>query len=199
MVVEKWAEQTNNSSATEVDYVITTPTKIKEDFRFSPIDWIFSEAPSLGYVFIPPARVSRGSSEEEETSQEIYDPSMWLSNLRHMRKDLIELPEIIRSTSMPADPIKTATLLTANQFITRFVNIMTRYEQVYTPPHVSTEGKGEVSFEWWRNEKILTFIVETDGEITCLKVWGVDIWEEMEETSNPTDNELIDLWRWLNA
>lgn len=47
-------------------------------------------------------------------------------------------------------------------------------------PHVTASPHGEVVLEWWSQHKKLTVYV-TDAEADYIKVWGLDIDEEMDD------------------
>ncbi|MDZ8138242.1 MAG: hypothetical protein RM049_23530 [Nostoc sp. DedQUE04] len=63
-------------------------------------------------------------------------------------------------------------------------------------PLVNLSLDSEIVFEWWHGTKKLTvYILENTAE--CIKVWGTDIDNEMEDGTASSPAELTDLWKWL--
>lgn len=54
----------------------------------------------------------------------------------------------------------------------------------------------EVVLEWWCRNKKLTVYIENNTK-TYIKVWGVDIDNEMEEGIISSDQDFVELWKWL--
>jgi hypothetical protein len=65
-------------------------------------------------------------------------------------------------------------------------------------PHVSASEQGEVSFEWWRDERKLTMYFG-DDTIKVIKVWGPHIHDEMEEVDLHDPVNFSPLWAWLHG
>lgn len=109
------------------------------------------------------------------------------------------LPLKILDGLIPASPINEQTVQYAEQFLNRIYHLTSSYSLEWVAPHISTEGEGEVTFEWWHDGRVVTFFVNPSGDIEYLCAWGPHIWDEMEERENPSDTELKDLWQWLFA
>ena len=112
------------------------------------------------------------------------------SALEHLslQKTINELqvfPETIRRSALDFNPIQFQTVNAAQTFITRFFLLIVNDGQNWVSPHITTEGDGGISFEWWRKEKVLTIFVDPSGSIESLKTWGPNIWDEMEEIIRP--------------
>lgn len=64
----------------------------------------------------------------------------------------------------------------------------------YVTPVVSQDEKGNVTFEWWcENRKITMYPAEN----VLLKVWGLDIDNEMEEFEMNNPQKVKDAFLWL--
>jgi hypothetical protein len=85
----------------------------------------------------------------------------------------------------------------AKAFIERLHHLLASASYQWKTPHVSAENDGGIAFEWWYQEKILTFFVLGPNSLEYLKVWGPHIWNEMEEGESPSDKQLLALWEWL--
>ena len=109
------------------------------------------------------------------------------------------LPQWIHSSPILVSEIDQQTIKFAEQFIKHLYDLILTNGLTWLSPHVGTDGAGEVSFEWWRNQNVLTIFVNPSGQIEYLKAWGPHIWREMEEGDSPTDQELLNLWQWLFA
>jgi len=103
----------------------------------------------------------------------------------------------IQGGLIPASEIDRHTVELAKQFTRRIYSIIVKNELTWETPHVATDGEGEVSLEWWHRRKALTIFIDPSGQIEYLKAWGPHIWREMEDGTNPADEELLNLWRWL--
>lgn len=66
-------------------------------------------------------------------------------------------------------------------------------------PHISLDENEGITFEWWRNHKVLTLFVTPAGTIEWLKAWGPNMWTEMEDGESPTNDELLALFYWICA
>lgn len=65
----------------------------------------------------------------------------------------------------------------------------------FLAPHVSLSD-GEVVFEWWRAARKLTVYVN-ENELQFIRVWGPNIFDEMEEGRLESGKEERRVWRWL--
>ncbi len=69
-------------------------------------------------------------------------------------------------------------------------------DKEWIDPFVVADARGNVVFEWWKGRKKLTIYVSpTTSEY--VKVWGPDIFSEMEDGGAETSEERRALWRWL--
>jgi hypothetical protein len=116
---------------------------------------------------------------------------------KETQAEIKRLPEMVQTSPVFDTPITEETLECALLFINRFFELLRFFRHQLRKPHVATEGTGEVSLGWWYGDKSLTFFINPTGETEYLKAWGANIYNDMEEGFNPTDHQLIDLWRWL--
>lgn len=65
-------------------------------------------------------------------------------------------------------------------------------------PNVIADGEGDVVFEWWHGQrKITVYVSPTSAEY--IKVWGANIFDEMEDGILRNSSERRALWNWLHA
>jgi hypothetical protein len=65
-------------------------------------------------------------------------------------------------------------------------------------PHMSVSEMGEVTFEWWHeNRKITLYFGEDAPEY--VKVWGPHIFDQMESGELLSSESFGNMWAWLNA
>lgn len=107
---------------------------------------------------------------------------------------LRDLQRKIRSGLIPGSEIDKQTIRFAEQYLKHVREVVVSNALRWELPHVTTEGEGEVSLEWWQNDKVLTLFIDSPEQVGYLKAWGPHIWREMEEGANPTDQELLNLW-----
>lgn len=110
---------------------------------------------------------------------------------------LYDLPRKILENSIQVEPIEQPTLQYAEQFLRHHHQLILGSNLAWKIPHFATEGEGEVTLEWWNNGKVLTIFVNTSGHIEYLRAWGPNIWNDMEDSEDPTDGVLSNLWQWL--
>lgn len=65
-------------------------------------------------------------------------------------------------------------------------------------PHVSIDKDGSTVFTWWNGTKSLSIYFCPNGDLYVLKVWGSNIYNDMEEFWNPTELQWGQIWRWLS-
>ena len=70
--------------------------------------------------------------------------------------------------------------------------------QTWKDPHVSASEDGDVSFEWWNAQKKLIVYVSAAGTL-LLKVWGLNMTEQMSEGMAETIHERQSAWSWLSS
>ena len=63
-------------------------------------------------------------------------------------------------------------------------------------PHVVADADGNVVLEWWEGRKKLTIYVHPDT-VEYIKVWGPDIFSDMEDGEVEGTEDHRALWRWL--
>jgi hypothetical protein len=66
----------------------------------------------------------------------------------------------------------------------------------WIPPHVIADAHGNVVFEWWEGYKKLTVYVSPDT-VEYVKVWGPDMFSDMEDGELARAEDHRTLWRWL--
>lgn len=86
-----------------------------------------------------------------------------------------------------------------NGFLERFIGIVIVNEMAWRFPHVFQSDENDtVEFEWWaKNKKALLISADPSGKIEYLKIWGVKE-GETEEGEDPSDDELLECWKWLH-
>jgi len=63
-------------------------------------------------------------------------------------------------------------------------------------PHLSIHDGGEVTLEWWCEERKLTLSFE-DGAVVFVKVWGPNIHTEMSAGKVTSSGQARNLFIWL--
>lgn len=66
---------------------------------------------------------------------------------------------------------------------------------IWLPPHITASPQGDVVLEWWHDPKKLTVYISAQST-EYLKVWGTNIFEEMEEG---VTNSPLALMEWLQS
>ena len=64
-------------------------------------------------------------------------------------------------------------------------------------PHISSNERGQITLEWWRNERTLTLFVRSAEQVDYLKAWGSNIESEMEDGEVSRLADFAALSRWL--
>src|SRR6266540_3497746 len=62
-------------------------------------------------------------------------------------------------------------------------------------PNVTAGPEGEVVFEWWYGAKKLTVYVSSPN-VEYIKVWGTDIYTDMEDGDAEPIDTCKELWSW---
>jgi hypothetical protein len=66
-------------------------------------------------------------------------------------------------------------------------------------PLVTHGGDSLVTLEWWHGQRKLTIDIEFDHRISYTKVWGPDIYCEMDDGfAVDLEPEVQALWAWLH-
>lgn len=94
--------------------------------------------------------------------------------------------------------ISPAVIRAAKDLVARFANTVGSPLPQNATPHVSSDGEGGITFEWWMGSRSLTLFARADGSSGQLLAWGPDIREEMESIEQPTDAQIRSYWRRLN-
>jgi hypothetical protein len=84
----------------------------------------------------------------------------------------------------------------AKIFIRNAANELSKMHQSLIQPSVLADVTEEIVFEWWSGARKLSVYV-SEKEIQYIKVWGIDINQEMEDGELSTDSKFSDLWAWL--
>jgi len=74
--------------------------------------------------------------------------------------------------------------------------LVTSDQMWWREPLVNLGIDSEIVFEWWHEKKKLTVYI-LGSTVEYIKVWGIDIDNEMEDGSATSPTELTDLWKWL--
>lgn len=108
-------------------------------------------------------------------------------------------PEHISVGGFDVAPIAPATIKNAHLFLTNLHQLLLNAGLTWHDPHISTEGHGEITLEWWKyeREQCLIFYIEPSGEISYIRAWGPHIYEQMEDGTNPNPSILLSLWQEL--
>ena len=151
--------------------------------------WTVSLDPSITVSFAVAAAVQ---NEWASGATQAGTKSTSLANLMSDIRQLAHMPSD-RSFRAPAP----STVLRAEEWAKQAMAI---FESVgpWATPSVTASGRGEVVFEWWNDERKLTVYVPAAGNVSYVKVWGLDVETEMEDGElPPTSRALGDLWAWL--
>jgi hypothetical protein len=65
-------------------------------------------------------------------------------------------------------------------------------------PHVVADAHGNVVLEWWEGQKKLTVYIHPET-VEYVKVWGPDIFSEMEDGEVEGIEDRRALWNWLTG
>ena len=63
-------------------------------------------------------------------------------------------------------------------------------------PNIGANEEGDVVLEWWHKTRKLTLYL-TGSKAEYIKVWGMDIFSEMEDGVIASPGEFEPLWAWL--
>ena len=67
----------------------------------------------------------------------------------------------------------------------------------WTEPIIGVNERGQITLEWWREERTLTVFLRGAGEIDYLKSWGASIETEMEDGPLTRLADFLALTHWL--
>jgi hypothetical protein len=116
--------------------------------------------------------------------------------LERSLRGLKTLPARVKASVLFENEISDAALVSATGFLKRLGMVIIGAGYDWREPYLSTEDRGDVSFAWRHNDKSL-FVSVTESDVHYLRVWGPNIHTEMDEGINPTNDDLVELWRWL--
>lgn len=68
--------------------------------------------------------------------------------------------------------------------------------RIWHIPHVAADEDGDVVFEWWNEDRVLTVYVSRD-EARYVAGWGLNIETDMENGEATTSERRRKLWAWL--
>lgn len=80
--------------------------------------------------------------------------------------------------------------------IDRFETMVREARLSWFTPHTITHD-GETSHEWFKGNRCLA-VFERQGSVELLMIWGHRIHDDMKGIDDPSDDELLAAWRWLN-
>lgn len=63
-------------------------------------------------------------------------------------------------------------------------------------PPLLNPSDSDVCLEWWEGKKKLTVYISSD-DIQCIRVWGVDINEDMDEAYVGEPVDFVQHWKWM--
>lgn len=130
------------------------------------------------------------------------DPPVQSSPLAEAWLDLhwgaIERAVELASQVLDWEPILPAVAAAATNMLARFAYAIGTPLPKYAVPHVSSDGEGGITFEWWKGARSLVIFVRADGSSGALLAWGPDIEQDMESIEEPTDAQIANYWRRLN-
>lgn len=124
-------------------------------------------------------------SSEVTVPPERIDLKRYYSNLAGLSKDCLDI-------------VDHETIYNAVELEDRIRRYSIRNSIFADRPNINVDYDGSLVFEWWFNSKKLTFYISVDS-VEFIKVWGIDIDNEMEDGYLSLDNSEIleSLWNWL--
>jgi hypothetical protein len=84
----------------------------------------------------------------------------------------------------------------AKAFIQNAAYELSEMHQSLIQPSILADVTEEVVFEWWSGKRKLSVYIG-EKAIRYIKVWGIDINQEMEDGELSTGSKFSDLWAWL--
>ncbi|MCB0088168.1 MAG: hypothetical protein KDE54_09670 [Caldilineaceae bacterium] len=142
-----------------------------------------------------------GSFEDIHLSKDLdlfsISSSFYSTDLNETLIELQEFPIVVQNSSLEFDDIAEQTVSIAQSFVAKFYGLVTDEGYRWVSPHITSEGDGDISLEWWRENKVLTIFISEGGLVESLQTWGPHVWEDMDSIVNPSNAELISLWSWI--
>jgi hypothetical protein len=87
-------------------------------------------------------------------------------------------------------------LMRAQWWLATFAELAAVHALEFAAPHVTASQDDEVVLEWWRGERKLTVYV-TSSAIEYVRVWGTDMFDEMDDGEVAPGTDPSSIWRWL--
>ncbi len=85
----------------------------------------------------------------------------------------------------------------ATWFLNTLDKVIKENGLIYKAPHVSMTFHDEYVLEYWHNKRKIAIYFEKDDSIFFIKVWGPDILNEMSDGFVATEEDTLELWKWL--
>lgn len=94
----------------------------------------------------------------------------------------------------------------AKDFITKFFQLLEKDNLMWLEPRVTTHSVIGLCFEWAHNGKYLGLAIESDGSTEFVKAygskttnqeWRLQTLREVEMGKQPSNVELVNIWKWL--
>lgn len=115
-------------------------------------------------------------------------------------RKLTKTPGMIASTVKQMEGVKANIIcqIKAHFLLTKWCDLTISMCMPWSTPHVAVDEEGSVVFEWWCKEtKKLTIYVNEDS-VEFVKVWGIDMVNEMEEGLIENNEDFRLVWKWLH-
>lgn len=85
---------------------------------------------------------------------------------------------------------------TVDQLTERLTRLLADSLLPYRKPVIG-DYKGDVRLSWNGALKSLVFTIAPNGDVLYMKL-QINVWDnDMEEGVNPTDAQIVELWKWL--
>lgn len=103
-----------------------------------------------------------------------------------------------RSKNSPGNiaPISPATVQLTESILRSLETQIKDHGILWTSPHITTEGDGDVMLEWIKNSKRLSIHILHGKDIEYLKIWGPRIQHDMK-SGTTSKSEIYILWAWF--
>ena len=127
-------------------------------------------------------------------SQAASDIDRILFTHRPLENEETKIAELVASTE---DPVLDGAVGSAISFLYSTFERAIKLGS-WTTPLITLSEAGEVVFEWWHNNKKITFYFG-ENQPEFIKVWGTDIDTEMDSGILTDSWSLTSLWLWLHS
>ncbi|MDX1934255.1 MAG: hypothetical protein SFU56_16765 [Capsulimonadales bacterium] len=68
----------------------------------------------------------------------------------------------------------------------------------WVEPHIGANERGQITLEWWQENRSVTVFIRAENQVDYLKAWGTNIEAEMQDGEITTIADFIALSHWLN-